>query len=472
MAYQIIEDFSAGLDLRKSSITSAMSSLRTLNNGFISVGGEIEKRMAMPHLGAMSPGQTHGLAFNNDKLVVFGTLPPGSIDPLPDNTVYQQLITAKTISRVLDVQLFGAYLYVVARMTDGTIEHFNGTGLVSATGTNARPFKSKMYAVDGQNLRFSSVLDASDWAGTGSGIIDVSTEDAGAANLVGLEQYYGNLALFGYNSVQIWNMDPDPALNTKIQTLGNIGLVAPNALASHGNGDVLFVSHTGIRSLRARNSSNAAVLNDIGSPLDPLIRELRNTLSDDVVDRMAAIVDPLTGHLWLVWDQTVLILAYYPNSKITAWSTFEFPLQIDHIVVAGTRVVIRSGDNLFMYGPLPAAGSPFDPNSASGVVANRYDQTQVEIVTPFYSLQQPATRKRWTGFDIACTGVWDIYVDPDHKAEGVWTHIGQVSGNTFNLDRIPVDVEGTHLALKLISVGAGPASLASLGIHFTGGDAG
>lgn len=467
MAYMMIEDFSGGMDLRKSALTAKPGTLRTLTNGFVGPGGEIEKRKALTSLGSV-PG-THGVAFCNNALVVFGT---DALAPtLPSHVAYQRLDTGKTIRRVLDAHVFGTGIYTVAQMTDGTVEHFFGSGKVTVTGTNVRPHRTKMYAVDGQNLRFSAVKNATDWSGTGAGVIDLTTEDAGAADLVGLETYYGMLALFGRTSVQVWELNPDPLLNTQQQVLGGIGLVAPNAVARYGSGDVLFLSHTGIRSLRARDSSNAAVLNDIGSPVDAYVAALRAVLNTGTVERLSAFVDPLTGHFWLTWDFNVVVLAYYPNSKITAWSVLGFPVRIDYATVAGSRIVVRSGDDLFIYGTLPTSGSPFDPNAPTGQDPAEYDAASVTIVTPMIDVQQPATEKHWQGLDVACEGAWDVFVNPAYDQPDVWTKIASIEGSTFNAGRLPIDMRSTHLQVKLVSTGTGPRKLAALGLHFSGGEA-
>lgn len=467
MPYMMIEDFSGGLDLRKSAETAKPGTLRSLKNAYVTAGGEIMKRYTLTSYGS-APAGTHGVAFKDNKLVVFGTA--ASMAGLPPSTVYQQLDTAKTIDRILDAHPFGSKLYTVARMTDGSIEHFLDATKTTAKGTNIRPHKRKMYSIDSRNLWFSAVNDAADWSGTGSGGIDVSTEDSGSPDLVGIEAYYGHLALFGRNSVQVWAMDPDPALNTQQQVLGNVGLVAPNAVARYGNGDVLFLSHTGIRSLRARDSSNAAILNDIGSPVDPMVYDLRAVLNDATVDRITALVDPLSGHFWLVWGKRVLILSYYPNSKVSAWSVYEFPVTPDYVTLAGSRIVFRAGNELFVYGTLPVSGSVFDPNSPLGTDPAMFDSTPVEIITPMIDLQQPATQKDWNGIDVACEGTWDVFVNPDHLQPAVWQKVGTVNGSSFNHGSIPLGMSGTHMQVKLVSVGAGKHSLASIGLHFEGGE--
>jgi hypothetical protein len=471
MAYTIVEDFAGGLDVRKSPVTTRPGALLGLTNAFINAGGEIEKRKTFTNV-AMLPAGTKGLGFVNNTAYVFGT---GAAPTMPAYTAYQQLAApGRTIDRVLDVTRFADKLYVIAVMDDATTRHFfDGAEIVALRdeGTNATPHQNKMYVADGKNLRLSAVGDPADTAGTGSGLIDITAQHVGSTNLIGIEQYYSYLALFGETSVQIWGMDPDPVQNAQIQVLANIGLVAPHAAAQYGNGDVLFLSHTGIRSLRARDSSNAAVLNDIGSPIDKMIAIKRALLTPALAEKIRGMVDPLTGHFWLIWGTEIYVLSLYPASKVTAWSIFSPNISIDEAVLANSRILVRSGDQLFVYGTSPASGNPFEVNAPVGADPAEYDASPVEVITPFMSFGTPATEKEWTGVDIACEGEWEVYVNPEPGSPNAWTKVAEVTSATYDMKRIPLDMRSTHIAFKFTSAATGPAKLSAIGVHHEGGEA-
>jgi hypothetical protein len=477
--YLLIEDFRSGIDLRKSPVAAEPGTLRVLKNGFITPGGEVEKRLAATSIGVL-PAGTHGLGFestaNFTGLVVFGTVNnPG---PMPPYVRYQKLTLASGtpyLVRVWAVEIFATKLYVIGEFSDGTIRHFYDGVQVpvsEVTGRAARPFNRKMYAVDGTDLLFSALFDPTSWTtGTGSGVIDVSAEDVASTDLVGLERYYSFLAVFARTYTQIWAMDPDPDQSALIQTLHNIGLVAPGASAAYGNGDVLFLSDTGIRSLRARDSSNAAVLADVGSPIDVLIRGRRADLTDADIHKIKALVDPLTGHYWLVWGRDVFVLASSPGGKTMAWSTFDFGSTVDHTVVANSRIAFRMGNGLFVYGSMPASGgNPFLPNTPVGMTAARYDAASVEAVTPFMDARNPAQTKFWTSLDMTCQGTWRVFVNPDPNQPGAWTQVGTITRDTWGEGRLPIDMHGTHMAVRAVSVGQGAATLSTMGLHYQGGE--
>lgn len=478
MPYLVIEDFAAGIDLRKSAMTAPPGTLRKLTNATVNAGGEIEKRKTLTSIGVLPAGLTHGLAFTDGNLAVFGLDDPLNVQPLPPYVAYYKLtptLAGQAIDRILDVQVFAGKFYVLARMVGGLVRHFYDGAEVTdagAQGQSIRAYKKKLFAVQGTNLRFSAILDATLWSsGTGSGIIDVTTEDAGETELVGLEEYFGALAVFGRTSVQIWGMDPDPNLSQIQQVLGNTGLVSRNAVTRFGSGDVLFLSDTGIRSLRARDIQSAAAVNDIGAAVDNLIAAKRATLTSADADKLTALVDPLTGHFWLVWGREAIVLTAYPNSKISAWSVFDFSSTIDYITPAASRIAVRRGDQLFVYGSL-AGGNPFTANTPTGAnQAALYGNYVVDLETPFLDAGRPGTMKTWTGLDVSCTGTWDVFVcpsppPPEHPDQTpVWTKVATIGGPTWDRGRIPIDMQGHHIAVKMQSVGTGPATLASIALH-------
>ena len=481
-----IDDFASGVDLRKSNITAPAGTLRDLTNAVITSGGEIEKRKTLTSLGTLPASLTFGLSFLNKELVVFGLSDAATVEPLlPAFVRYEQLATVgpSAPDRLLDVQTFAGKLYVVLRYVDGSVVHYYDGAEVTdaaAQGETVRAHKSKLFAADGTNLKFSAVRDPMDWSvGAGNGIIDVTTEDAGETELVGLEEYYGALAVFGRTSVQIWAMDPDPALSQITQVLGNTGLVTRNAVARFGSGDVLFLSDTGIRSLRARDIQSAAAVNDVGAPVDKLIAVKRATLTQPLADKITAVVDPLTGRYWMVWGAQAFVLTAFPNSKVSAWSVFDFYTNIDYITTAGSRLAVRSGEELFVYGSVAdPAQNPFDPNTPIGSAAENYDASAVVVETPFMDASRPAVTKYWSGMDVTCTGTWEVYVCPEPPAVTVsdpnptpaWVRVATLDRPTWGRNRVPIDMEANHLAIRMVSVGTGPATLASVALHHDLGD--
>ena len=492
MAYYLVEDFRGGIDLRRTSVSTKPGALRDLTNGFINVGGEVEQRRRFA-LQRVLPAGTVGLVGVGGEAYTFG-LAGGVTLPLPFR--YQQLVPSPAlaggvaIARILDADLFGRKLYLVVSFTDGSVRHFyDGVQVPAATvvaeqAKRAKTHKNKIYlaggiklspTVDhGSNLRFSAVGAPADFTGTGSGLIDVTSADFGSADLVGLESYYSNLALFGIRSVQIWQMDPDPAANQLVQVIGNIGLLGGNAHARYGSGDILFLADTGIRSLRARDSSGAATQGDIGTPIDELVREMRRALSPGDLDKLSGLVDPSSGCVWFVWKTKAVVLSYYPVANVTAWSVFEFGFSAEYATVVGNRVLLRdAANNVFIYGATAAEGTPIDPlTSIMGPHAAEYDDSQMTVTTPMFDFGKPGHFKTFTGLDLACDGVIhvDVNYDPNPRNAGAWSQVITVHDNTFGQGRVPLEGYSTHIGLRFRST-QGFSRVGAIAIHYEMADA-
>lgn len=468
MAYFLVENFSSGVDVRKSVVTSDPGTLRKCENAFVNAGGEIEKRKAFKKLGVFAEG-SHGLAVKDGVLQHFakgstvGFVPEPGVPLSPDCiALTPDPSTGEEIERVLYAETFGDKVFscVLFGGTDGVRYFLDGdevdTGFSGALRARmVQTHRSKLYGAAGRILRFSAVEDAANWtSGTGAGFLDVALAETGTPSLVSIASYYTRLALLGERSIQIWSMDPDPAQNQIIETLGNIGAIGHRSAATYGTGDVLFLSGTGIRSIRARDSSNAAILNDIGSPIDSLIQARNPTgLSRDEADRIIAMVDPASGQFWLIWGTTIYVLSFYPSARVSAWSTFVAPDEVTDAVVLGQSLYIRCGRDLYEY----------DCSDCTEDIA--------EAVTPMISCGTPATFKNFMSLDVAAEGHWQVDVAPDPLAPDVWTPVATIENSTYSLRRIAFQAYTTHVAFRFRSIGGEPAKIGAAALHFEPGEA-
>ena len=53
--------------------------------------------------------------------------------------------------------------------------------------------------------------------------------------------------------------------------MNNTGTIASKSVVAIGDSDVFYLSRSGIRSLKSRDSSNAAYVGDIGNPIDDIV---------------------------------------------------------------------------------------------------------------------------------------------------------------------------------------------------------
>jgi hypothetical protein len=334
-------------------------------------------------------------------------------------------------------------------------------GYVGNPTTKARTaltHKSKVYATAGSLLQFSGVNTATGWNSEndiGAGFVNMANNDSGSQDVVGMEVYQGNLAIFSRRSAIIEFVDPDPTQNRQLQTLKRTGLRAPRGVIAVSDQDVLYFSDSGIRSLRARDSSNAAAVEDVGTAIDPLVRSTANALAQAVVEAAVAAVEPRDGRYWLILGGTIFVFSYYRASQVTAWSFYTPGFTISDTAEIDDRLYCRSGDTIYLYG------------GDSGEV---YDSSTVTVQFGFQHLDKPATAKNLKGFDFDAEGTWavKVLVNPEDLAEHV--DMGTLVGLTYTPSYANTAGEATvtHFAPQLVCSQAGYARISNVAVHHTG----
>ena len=322
--------------------------------------------------------------------------------------------------------------------------------------------KSQMHSLSDSLWHISDIDDPTEWnqsdVGSGSGVFDLSNQTTGAEELMALSSYMGNLAIFAKQAIQIWLVDPDPDKNSIQQVLNNTGTIARKSVVAFGDSDVFYLSESGIRSLKARDSSNSAYVGDIGNPIDDLIvSEIQSSRSN--AEKAVAILDPRDGRYMIAIGSKIYVFSFFPASKVSAWSIYEpgFASNITDWAYDGKQVLCRAGNELYSLG---------------GEDNNTYDSTTVTIQLPFLDGKTPATEKDWVGLDSVCENDWKIYMSTDPADISVNEQIGTLNRTTYGLGRIPITGYSSHIAMKLTCTKAGSAKLGNLAIHYNTADAG
>lgn len=331
------------------------------------------------------------------------------------------------------------------------------------SGSFAKTVGSKVYVTAGQYLNFSGVREPTmfDTATVGAGFIDMSTENAGSEVLVSVARYLQYIAVFAARVIQIWYVDPDPDLNKQAQVLNNMGTLSARSVTQFGDTDLFFVDESGIRSLRARDSSNAASTTDIGIPIDTLIVEKLAALTPLQRSQLIGLIEPTSGRFWLICPDEIFVFSFFEGSKISAWSTYTPSVDneaftVDDAVVLKKKVYLRSGDTIYVFG-----GSGNSPE---------YDETSPELWTPYLDANTPADKKQFRSIDVACTGEWEVRVGNESTNLSASDKIAVITKTTYNGDTIPYEHEATHVSLRFIGRGAGAKKISSAVVKFDGDD--
>jgi ribosomal silencing factor RsfS len=343
-------------------------------------------------------------------------------------------------------------------------------GASIASGQQAGSFiysnKYAIHSLEESTWRWCAVGDPTEWTGgvggatinsaPGAGFQVLSNHARNSEELMAMSTYYENMAILAQDCIQIWYSDPDPALIQLVQVLNNTGTIAGKSVIAIGDSDVFYLARSGIRSLKSRDSSNAAYIGDIGNSIDSII--IGAVQADDADGHNACgILDPRSGRYYLAIGLKVYVFSYFPSSKVSAWSVYEPGFIIEDWAFDGRQVLCRSGDNVYSLG---------------GINDNEYDSCKVTVQLPFLDASTPATDKMWSGIDLVSSSTWTIKVggDPtDIEANELAATINKV---TYGLGRVGLSTTSTHVALKLENEQAGAAKLGTLTVHYSLNEAG
>lgn len=345
-------------------------------------------------------------------------------------------------------------------LTTTTASTVTSGGATVATGQQAGSYvmsnKYAVHSLEESTWRWCGVGDPTDWTSgintsSGAGFQVLSNHARNSEELMAMSTYYENIAILAQDCIQIWFYDPDPNVIQLVQVLNNTGTVASKSVVAIGDSDVFYLSRSGIRSLKSRDSSNAAYIGDIGNSIDSIVI---SAIQGDAADGRDAcgILDPRSGRYYLAIGSKVYVFSYFPSSKVSAWSVYEPGFVIEDWAFDGRQVLCRSGDNVYSLG---------------GLNDDEYDSCTVTVQLPFLDAQSPATDKMWSGIDAVASSTWTVKIaaDPtDIEANELAATISKV---TYGLGRIGLSTTSTHLALKLENTQTGAAKIGTLAVHYT-----
>lgn len=270
---------------------------------------------------------------------------------------------------------------------------------------------SKVYIAAGSIVAASAIADPAKWNSDDAGtwLIDVEAQLPGMGHVVSIAEYQKNLGFFGEAGIVIYDTDPDPSLNTIVQKIARTGARAALATISYLDSDTFYLSSTGVRSLRSKDSSNIAIANDVGSPIDPLLIAAFSSLSAADVLKGFAAVDPVDGRYMLNLGSTIYSFSFFPNAKISAWTTMVPAEALTEFLVFNNQLYARGGSDgrkLYRYG----GTSGTDYMAASD---------DVQFTLPFLDARKIATWKSWTLLDWAVEGEWKVLMctDPNQLSQ-------------------------------------------------------
>lgn len=336
---------------------------------------------------------------------------------------------------------------------------YTATGRASGTGVNVFVSKRRVWSVAGPLLNGSKLNDPTDWSSvavsTGFVSIDASNESEGSDRLIGMGAYQDLAAIFSrQESTRLYQLSTDAQQINFAQPLNNTGTVAGRSVTAYGSNDLFFLDPTGIRSMQARAVSNVPYVSDIGTAIDPFVRDHINSLPSDSVARSVGGIEPLDGRFWMALGARIYVYSNFPSSKVQAWSYYEPGFSVSDIVRVGEQIYARAGDTIYLYG---------------GDLGTTYPNANEQICSiemPFLTAEKPAHEKQLKGYDTAIDNEWLVQLLHDPNDETKVVDVGRISKNTFHLPDIGLPVRTSCFAFNLTCSAAGAATLSALTAHF------
>jgi len=257
------------------------------------------------------------------------------------------------VSKIHFGDVFNGKLYTAIEYADASIQHhyLDGSAGTRITDTNCPQTKgvvkveNKIWAVNGDTVRFSSTGNPRDWTtSSDAGFLPVGLKQRGANNSLALGQYKVNqLVIFFDDGAQLWTVDPDPAQHSFSQILPGSSTQYHRGIA-HLFQDLYFLSNFGFRSISESALISSQTELDIGSPIDSIIQAL---LPISPTEGPQAIFSPELGQYMAKIGTTVYVFTMSQTAKISAWSEYVFPWTIDDIAVLDGIVYLRSGNDVY-----------------------------------------------------------------------------------------------------------------------------
>ena len=117
----------------------------------------------------------------------------------------------------------------------------------------------RLWVIDGTDLKYCDLLDYTAW----NSVYDLhSYWGAGGDTGIALAEFNGNLVVFGYNNIIIYDASGGAGSLVKTEVLNGIGCIARDSVQQVGD-DLWFLSHSGVMSLRRTIQEKSMPLRDV-----------------------------------------------------------------------------------------------------------------------------------------------------------------------------------------------------------------
>ena len=231
---------------------------------------------------------------------------------------------------------------------------------------------------DGQTVKWSALLDATLWSGTGTGSVNLTNVWPNKSdNIVALAAFNSFLIVFGRSNILVMadgsgsSIGLDPQNIYVVDSIAGVGCVARDSVQNIGGTDIVFLSQNGVMSLNR-------IIQERSSPMRDLSVNNRDyviTLTKgETVGKIRSTYNPIEAMYILLFPTLNRILyfdtkGYLENGswKMTEWTGF-IPLSL-YTTDNGTYTYAGKAGNLYTYSGKQDNGGAFTVKIATGWLA-------------------------------------------------------------------------------------------------------
>jgi len=303
---------------------------------------------------------------------------------------------------------------------------------------------SKIWALDGEDLRCSATGAARDWSTpTEAGFLAVTANQDGAGNPTGLGLFNNQLVVFFEDSAQIWSLDPDTSkcvLQTRATQSGTPyhKSIAPVAQ------DTFYQSAFGFRSVALNEEAVTTQDSDVGSPIDKLFLARASVAQPPQAKWVSAY-----GQYVCIDAENAWVFTHSRISRVAAWSQYLYSTGatgLSALTVKQGLLYARYGDTV-VYAD---RDNHQDYNPDTGPDTAEYISPQVIVEFPFVDCKTPGAMKLFQGIDIVGEGTVSVNILWMDDAQNIF-ETGPITADDVTLPGalLPVEVCATAIAPKI-----------------------
>lgn len=307
----------------------------------------------------------------------------------------------------------------------------------------------KIYAANGELVNYCATLNPLDWTtAEDAGYIGSGLHQGASKIATALGLYRGNLSIWSNSTFLLYQTDPDPQNITKLDSMEGVGTLYHRALQAVAN-DLYSLTSEGVRGVAVAVGATNLQANDVGVPIDPLVKA---ALAQAIIDGIEpwATYFPGLGQYWLVLGAQVFVYTVGAGT-IGRWSRYVFPWELEYAAQLGGSLYLRHGD------AVSRITDAVEYDETLPAVDDVYPKTYFDSVVwwPYLDFGSIGTLKMLHGFDLVATGgVPTVQIGYDQTDDSLFTDAYVIDPDTVPGDGfVPFPISGPSFSLKVTFTG-------------------